>query len=118
VTTISPVMAAEAVDEIALLKVDVEGAELAMLEGITSSDWGRIRQVTVEVHSAVALSPIVALLETNGFDYDIDQDPSLSGTDMRILAATRLASTPTRVATLVAADRGARVPAAGGETAR
>lgn len=36
--------------DVALLKVDVERSELAVLSGVEARDWPRIRQVVVEVH--------------------------------------------------------------------
>ena len=35
---------------VSLLKIDVERAELDVLEGIAEQDWPRIQQVSAEVH--------------------------------------------------------------------
>ena len=48
--TLSGVIAEYGVDRIDLLKVDVEKAELDVLNGIDDKDWPKIRQVVVEVH--------------------------------------------------------------------
>ncbi len=50
--TLSEVIESEGVTRIDLLKVDVEGAEAAVLDGCAEKDWPRIRQVVVEVHDA------------------------------------------------------------------
>lgn len=36
------------------LKVDVEGEELAVLQGLDESGWQRVQQVVVEVHDCLA----------------------------------------------------------------
>lgn len=51
-----------------LLKIDVEGGELSVLEGIGEDDWPRIRQAVVEVHNVDGrLAKIRALFEQHGF---------------------------------------------------
>eukprot|EP00884_Botryococcus_braunii_P016309 jgi/Botrbrau1/3361/Bobra.0337s0002.1 len=50
VERLSALIDREMLPAIDLLKVDVEGAELDVLEGITPSHWGVIQQVVVEVH--------------------------------------------------------------------
>jgi FkbM family methyltransferase len=57
-------------DPIALIKVDVEGDELEVLEGISEEDWPRIQQVVVEVTDSPGtyrLQRTVCLLEAKGF---------------------------------------------------
>jgi hypothetical protein len=52
-----------------LLKVDVEGAELIVLEGVSDAVWARIRQVVVEVHDVDnRLEVIKRMLAAKGFD--------------------------------------------------
>ena len=54
--------------QIALLKVDVEGAELQVLLGIDDADWARVEQVVVEVHDRDGkLEAVVELLRFRGF---------------------------------------------------
>src|SRR5262249_44073474 len=48
--TISDVMREHGVEQIDLLKIDVEKSELDVLAGIQEGDWKRIRQLVVEVH--------------------------------------------------------------------
>jgi phthiocerol/phenolphthiocerol synthesis type-I polyketide synthase E len=38
------------VDSVDLVKVDVEGSEMEVLEGIADEDWPRLRQPVIEVH--------------------------------------------------------------------
>jgi hypothetical protein len=40
-----------------LLKVDVEGEELAVLQGLDTAGWQRVQQVVVEVHDCSASAP-------------------------------------------------------------
>lgn len=59
--------------QIDLLKVDVEGDELAVLEGVSKDDWPRIRQVAVEVHDSLGrLKATVSLLERAGFAVTVE----------------------------------------------
>ena len=62
---------------VGLLKVDVEGSELEVLEGLSPSQWQQIRQVVVEVHCTtesdkssnryLRLGKIESLLSRHGF---------------------------------------------------
>jgi FkbM family methyltransferase len=68
--TISSVMQESQVETIDLLKIDVERAELSVLQGIKDSDWPKIRQIVLEVQSD--LDPdnrrkVMELLKTKGF---------------------------------------------------
>jgi 31-O-methyltransferase len=49
-TTISTALREHSIDAVDLAKIDVEGAEWAVLQGIDESDWPRIRQFAIEVH--------------------------------------------------------------------
>jgi hypothetical protein len=73
-TTVSAAMREHDIDRIDLLKVDAEGAELAVLQGIDDDNWPRIRQLSVEVHVTALYEPVRALLEAKGFDVVVDQD--------------------------------------------
>ena len=46
----SDVLRTESIDQVDLLKLDVEGAELEVLEGIGDRDWPSIKQVVGELH--------------------------------------------------------------------
>ena len=47
-------------------QVDVEGMELAMLEGIPPARWGNIQQVVVEVHTEARKCAVETLLRDVG----------------------------------------------------
>ena len=93
--TLSEVIREEAVERIDLLKVDVQRAELDVLRGIEEGDWGKIRQVVMEVHDAEGeesegrTREIAALLEARGFRVVVEQDETLRGSDRYNLYAAR-----------------------------
>lgn len=64
--------------EVDFLKLDVEGAERAILEDLSETGkLAHIRQMVVEYHHHIpgadsALSPVLRLLEEAGFDYQLD----------------------------------------------
>jgi len=68
VRTLSHLIREERLASIDLLKVDIEGDELAALAGVEDEHWHRIRQVAVEVHDVdERLHQITQLLERHGF---------------------------------------------------
>ena len=50
--TVSDVVDSHELDEIDLLKVDVERSELAVLKGVRPEHWAMVRQVAMEVHDS------------------------------------------------------------------
>lgn len=67
-TTISAVLREHGIDAVDLVKIDVEGAEWEVLEGIDAQDWAGIRQFAVEVHDIDGrVARMRALLEGKGF---------------------------------------------------
>lgn len=94
-TTLSAFISAQAIETVGLLKIDVEGAELQVLEGIEEADWPRIRQVVAEIHGDDLLESAVTRLESKGFSVAVDQDESLTGTDVRLIYGRRKASSAT-----------------------
>jgi len=64
-------------EEVDLLKIDIEGAEMEVLDELAASGkLNKIRQITVEFHHHVAanenrLSRFLKVFEANGFDYQI-----------------------------------------------
>ncbi len=58
-------LAAQEIGEVDLLKVDVEGHELQVLQGLAPSDWSGIRQVVLEGHGNT--EPVTRMLRNNGF---------------------------------------------------
>ncbi len=90
VRRLSTWLAERGLARIDLLKIDVEKAEWAVLQGIESGDWPRIRQVVVEVHDIEGrLAAVRALLEAQGFAVAVEQDRWLAGTAIHCLYARR-----------------------------
>jgi FkbM family methyltransferase len=73
-TTVSAAMREHGIECVDLLKIDAEGAEWAILQGIETDDWPRIRQLTVDVHVTEFVDRIQALLEEKGYKVTVDED--------------------------------------------
>ena len=74
-TTLSAVMREYGVDSVDLVKIDVEGSEMDVLEGIADEDWPRLRQLVIEVHNVSSrLEQYRGLLEARGFDVVVEQE--------------------------------------------
>lgn len=66
--TLSEAMQELGVERIDLLKVNVEGAELDVLDGIADDDWRRIRKIVLELdHFSSRTADTVARLEARGY---------------------------------------------------
>jgi amino acid adenylation domain-containing protein/FkbM family methyltransferase len=87
--TLSGVIAEEGIERIDLLKVNVEKSELDVLLGIDDRDWHRIRQLVVEVDRREDLEPITDLLQRQGFEFLVEQDPLLRNTELCYVYAIR-----------------------------
>jgi FkbM family methyltransferase len=71
-----------------LLKIDAEGSEYAILEGMSPEDWDIIRQVVIEVHDVQnRVSRIKVLLEKIGFFTAVEKHEP--GSDAFIVYARR-----------------------------
>jgi FkbM family methyltransferase len=89
-TTLSEVVRSHRIDEIDLLKVNVEKAERDVLDGIDDSTWPKIRQLTVQLHDLDGrLDGVRAELVGRGYRVHVDQDPLLAGTEIYELFAVR-----------------------------
>ncbi|HKV94724.1 MAG TPA: amino acid adenylation domain-containing protein [Candidatus Angelobacter sp.] len=92
---LSDIIREEAVERIDVLKIDVQRAELDVLLGIDDSDWGKIRQIVMEVHDAAGrktagrLQTILHFLQSKGFHACAEQYGELQGTDRWNLYASR-----------------------------
>jgi FkbM family methyltransferase len=76
-----------------LLKIDVERAELDVLDGIAAQDWPRIRQLAIEVHDVEdRVRRVADLLRARGFEPRIDQLSALRDTSLHMIYARRLAT--------------------------
>ena len=89
--TLSEVIAEYDIDRIDLLKVDVEKAELDVLNGIDVKDWPKIRQVVVEVHDLDRrIETATRLLTAAGLrSISVEQPPTLKDTNIFTIFATR-----------------------------
>jgi FkbM family methyltransferase len=90
VRTLSEVLATERVEEVDLLKVNVEKAECDVLAGLDATDWPRIRQLVVQVHDIEGrLAAVRDEFEGRGYRVTVDRDPLLTGTDIHDVYAVR-----------------------------
>ncbi len=94
---LSDVINEEGVENIDLLKIDVQRAETDVLHGIDPEHWSRIQQVVMEVHDEAGtdtqgrVAEITELLNRQGFTVFSEQDELLRGTDRFNLYAWRAA---------------------------
>ena len=88
--TLSGVLAEEGIEEVGLLKIDVEKSEMEVLGGLRDEDWPKIRQVVVEVHDEHGrLEQALGLLRRHGFQVAVEQETALSGSGFYNLYARR-----------------------------
>ena len=87
--TISDVIDEQSIQRLDYLKVDTEGAELNVLNGIRSDHWPIIRQAVIEVHDGSSgLQKVIEILERNGFRSVVEQ-PSDTLSHLRMVYAAR-----------------------------
>jgi 31-O-methyltransferase len=73
--TLSHALSASGVDHVDLVKIDVEGAEEAVLAGIADQDWSRLRQFVIEVHDINGrVGRMTELLERRGYRTICERD--------------------------------------------
>lgn len=93
--TLSEFIEEKDIEFIDLLKIDVQRAEMDVLEGINHSDWKKIQQIVMEVHDAVGeesegrLDKICDLMQKHGFQTLTEQDEIMKGTDRYNLYASK-----------------------------
>ena len=87
--TVSGFMEERGIGEVELLKVNVEKSEWEVLKGVKKGDWGKIRQLVVEVDVKGNLEPIVKLLEGEGYEVLVEQDELLERTELCYVYAIR-----------------------------
>jgi FkbM family methyltransferase len=87
--TLSTLMREHGIEAIDLLKVDVEGSEVDVLDGIEDDDWPRIRQVVVEVHDEPRLTAVLGALHHRGFVTVSEQAAQHRGTALQMVYAVR-----------------------------
>jgi FkbM family methyltransferase len=91
ITTVSSIIASENISRIALLKIDVERAEAAVLAGITEQDWPRVDQLVVEVHDQGGREheQMAAMLTRRGYETSIFVEPTLVNSNIYVVVAKR-----------------------------
>jgi hypothetical protein len=89
--TISEILQEHKIDQINLLKIDVEKGELDVLLGIDTQDWQKIEQIVVEVHDLEnRLEKITTLLREYGFSkIQVAQETMFKGSNLFNLYAWR-----------------------------
>ena len=76
--TLSTIIKENKIKKIDLLKIDCEGNELDVIEGIEEVNWDIIKQIVVEVHDIDnRLFYIQDLLRNKGYNLKVEQEPSL-----------------------------------------
>lgn len=88
VRTLTSLVDTHGIPRIDLLKIDVEGHEIAVLRGISPEVWPLIRTVAVEV-SGDSLGQVCAILRAGGMLVDESQAVAQAGTDLRMVHAVR-----------------------------
>jgi amino acid adenylation domain-containing protein/FkbM family methyltransferase/non-ribosomal peptide synthase protein (TIGR01720 family) len=90
VRRLSSVIRQHAIEQIDLLKVDVEKSEQLVLDGIDDNDWPKIRQLVVEAHDDDRrVAKIREQLERRGFATAIERDTGLADTGLYNIYAVR-----------------------------
>ncbi|HEU5228003.1 MAG TPA: amino acid adenylation domain-containing protein [Ktedonobacteraceae bacterium] len=91
VRTLSDIIDEQKLEQIDLLKIDVEKSEEDVLRGIKREDWPKIQQIILEVSDIDGRRErIVALLRQQGYDVSCEQESLLKETDLYTLYARRL----------------------------
>jgi FkbM family methyltransferase len=72
VRTLSSVIREQGITSVDFLKVDVEGGEISVLEGIEQIDWPIFKQVAVETHNNQLCEQVSEILVQHGFEASAD----------------------------------------------
>lgn len=87
---LSAVIDEQGIDRVDLLKIDVERAELDVLNGIEDRHWPLVKQVVAEVHDEEGrLAEVRRLLAGRGLAVTVDQDERMRSTGVFVLYARR-----------------------------
>lgn len=91
VEPLSKIIRERGVQQIDLLKIDVEKSELDVLLGIADEDWPKIRQIVVEVHDVDDRVKVMeAMFRKSGFTRIVlEHGPVLTSSNIVSLYATR-----------------------------
>jgi FkbM family methyltransferase len=90
VRPLSAVLEEQSIEQVDLLKVDVEGAELDVLRGIEDRHWPLVRQAVVEIEGWQRNRDTVREVFTaHGFRVNAEQDPIQQAADIGMVYAVR-----------------------------
>jgi len=79
--TLSSTISELGIESIDLLKIDVEGDEYAVLQGINEEDWSKLKQIVIEVHDIEdRLENIQNLLKLHDFNVIVERNNLLPPT--------------------------------------
>ena len=88
--TLSYIIEKNSLKEINLLKIDCEGNELKVLEGVGNKHWKLIKQIIIEVHDIDdRYKKISSILTKEGFKLKILKEQSLKETNLLNIYASR-----------------------------
>lgn len=89
--TLSSIIERYGIETIHLLKIDCEGAELSVIQGIEDKDWQKIKQLVMEVHDTEGrLETVKNMCKKHGFAHIITQkEAGFEKTKLVNLFATR-----------------------------
>ena len=88
--TLSYVIENNLLNKIDLLKIDCEGNELKVLNGIDEIHWPLIKQIVLEIHNIDdRLNKIINILKKQDFKLKIEKEPTLKETDLFNIYAKR-----------------------------
>ncbi len=81
--TLSDVISEHHVEQIDLLKLDVQKSEWDIITGIKKDDWQKIKQIVVEVHDIEGrLNQILTLLQQHEYQVFVEQDDMCEGSNL------------------------------------
>lgn len=89
--SLSDALREHGVDRVDFLKIDVEKAELEVLQGLEAQDWPKIQKIVVEVHDIDGrLNGVVDMLLAHGFqDVVCEQEPEMKAFEVFTVFARR-----------------------------
>ncbi len=88
--TLSDVISEHHVEQIDLLKLDVQKSEWDIITGIKKDDWQKIKQIVIEVHDIEGrLNQILTLLQQHEYQVFIEQDDMCEGSNLYNLFAIK-----------------------------
>ncbi|MFN4909960.1 MAG: FkbM family methyltransferase [Flavobacteriales bacterium] len=89
--TIDEVIKQHSIERIDLLKIDCEGAEWDVLQGVNTENWNKVNAVVAEVHDSNGrLNKTIELLKKHGFtSFEIEQEEGLANSKMFNLFALK-----------------------------